>query len=77
MDKLKKYIWIASTIFLLATNVGTIVFYGKQIDSNTKATDLNTAAVIELVGIAREQKTWNEGHNQRHEDHKELHDAQH
>lgn len=81
MELIKKYIWIITTVFLFATNIGTVVFfvkyYGDKISSATITTKENTDAVILLTGIVGTQDRWNKDHDIRHEDHINLHEAEH
>lgn len=67
--------WISFLVMLCVWLV-TILIYGEKIDSNTKATKANTQSVNQLINIGASTKQWIEDHNQRHLDHKALHEAE-
>jgi hypothetical protein len=76
VDKFKKYWYFFVIILLICSNAVTILWGIRGINANTEATSANTKSNTAVVtSIATIQK-WMEGHDTRHEDHKELHEAE-
>ena len=76
MEKFKKYWAIFVIIVLICSNVVTIVWNIKTVALNTEATAGNSKSNDQLVIAVKSIQEWMKGHDVRHEDHKELHQAE-
>ncbi len=76
MKFIKKYWSIVTTIIFLSGWVVTIMWYGRIIDSNTKATTDNTESNTALIQAVGSIQQWMIDHDKRHEDHLHLHEAE-
>ena len=76
MEKFKKYWAVFVIIVLICSNVVTVIWNIKTTALNTKATAGNSEVTGKLFISVTGIQQWMIDHDVRHEDHKEVHEAE-